>query len=209
MIGEWKSWHNNGQLILFANYKVVDESLLNILSSTNSGQIFMLRYGPYKSWYENGNPQASGMYKDDLMDGEWNWFYENGQPSTIEKYTAGQLTQMKCFDSTGKETGDFCSISKPAMLKDFGNYREYIESNLLWPEEAAKKKIQGLVKVKFKVNKKGELKDLTIESAQPILKKAVEELFLNMKEWYPAVSHNRTVDFEDEMEIPFYLKKKN
>ncbi len=48
------------------------------------------------------------------------------------------------------------------------------------------------------------LEDLVVESDQEVLKKAVIELFGYMKEWYPAVSHNRVVDWEDKMEIPFY-----
>ena len=49
----------------------------------------------------------------------------------------------------------------------------------------------------------GQLQNLAVQSKHPVLQKAVEELFSHMKEWYPAVSHNRTVVWEDEMVIPF------
>jgi hypothetical protein len=46
---------------------------------------------------------------------------------------------------------------------------------------------------------------LTITSTEPLLQKAVEELFAQMKDWDPAISHNRAVAFTDEMTIPFRL----
>jgi len=77
--------------------------------------------------------------------------------------------------------------------------------HLVWPEEALKKKIEGEVTVHIKINKKGALETLTLKSDRPILKKVVEDLFTSMKEWYPAISHNRVIDWEDDFIIPFYL----
>jgi hypothetical protein len=43
------------------------------------------------------------------------------------------------------------------------------------------------VKVQFTINKHGVLENLVLECEQEILKKAVLELFDQMKDWYPAV----------------------
>lgn len=93
------------------------------------------------------------------------------------------------------------------MLKGFGNYQQYIYQNLLWPQEAIQNNIEGEVRVRFAVNKFGQLEKLVIESDKEVLKKAVEELFETMKEWYPAVSHNRNIDWEEQITIPFYRNK--
>lgn len=62
------------------------------------------------------------------------------------------------------------------------------------------------MKVQFTINKHGVLENLVLESEQEILKKAVLELFEHMKEWYPAVSHNRAIRSEEKMTIPFYFR---
>ena len=119
-------------------------------------------------------------------------------------YREGKVVFLQCFDTKGKETGEFCSLARPALLKGFGDYKEFILQNLTWPEEALRKKIEGSVKVRFKVKKNEMLEDLVVECEQEVLKKAVIELVGYMKEWNRAVSHNRLVDWKDKIEIPFY-----
>jgi TonB family protein len=203
LVGLWKEWYLNGRLKYECEYR---EESFN-LASQFSDAYFGIKNGNFTSWYENGNLESTGFYKNDVMNEEWKWFHSNGNASTIEKYKEGKIISLQCFDTTGKEVGEFCSIAKPALLKGFGDYKEYIFKNLLWPEEAVKKNIEGSVKVRFTVNKNGTLENLVLETDQEILKKGVEELFESMKEWYPAVSHNRAIDWEEEMTIPFYRNK--
>lgn len=203
IVNEWKVWHENGQLYLLTHYKdhvdPVGAVTMNLISP------YGVKQGLQKTWYADGVLESEGNFENDQMHGEWKWYHENGKLSTIEYYNKGKVTEMKCFDSTGNETGDFCSIAKPALLKGHGNYKDFIRAHLLWPEEAVKKKIEGVVKARFRVDKWGMLKDLKLEGNSPLLKKAVEDLFLEMKEWYPAISHNRAVEWEEEIDIPFFL----
>jgi TonB family protein len=202
MIGEWKSWYPDGQIMIKGNYTTVPQNVGYI--NTSNAEWISFKNGLFTSWYANGKLEASGNYVNDSMNGEWKWYHENGNSSTVEIYHNGKISSLTCFDSTGKNTGEYCSIQKPAVLKKYGNYKEFIYQNLEWPAEAIKKKIEGTVKVRLTVNKDGRLEKLELESNQEILKKAVEELFKHMQEWYPAVSHNRPVAWTDEMEIPFY-----
>jgi TonB family protein len=203
MIGEWMSWYPNGQIMIKANYTTVPEESTGTIYSNEAVPI-AFKNGPFSSWYADGNLEASGSFVNNTIDGEWKWYHDNGKPSTIEIYKNGKINSLTCFDSTGKNAGDYCSIQKPAVLKKYGNYKEFIYQNLAWPEEAIKKKIEGTVKVRFTVNKEGKLEKLEVEGEQEILKKAVMELFKSMPEWYPAISHNRPIAWSDEMEIPFY-----
>ena len=155
----------------------------------------------------NGTLESSGNYENEIMNGEWKWYYENGNQSTIEYYSDGKISALQCFDSTGKSTGELCSISKPPMLKPEGDYKDFIFRNLLWPDEAIQSKIEGTVDVTVLITKEGELKELKITSDKEVLKKEVERLFENMKEWYPAISHNRPIESREELSIPFYRQK--
>jgi TonB family protein len=206
--GQWKSWYKDGKIMSdysFSNFETFDKTkYLNYtedISTLTNGIV----QGPFTTWYQNGNKEATGNFNNNLMDGEWKWYHENGNRATIETYEKGVVTNLKCFDTTGKEADDYCSISKPALLKNYGDYKQYIYQYLTWPEEAKKKGIEGEVTVQFRVTKTGQLENLKITSSYIVLNKAVEELFAGMKEWYPAISHNRAIDEEEEFVIPFRL----
>ncbi|HJW15576.1 MAG TPA: TonB family protein [Flavisolibacter sp.] len=204
LVNLWKEWYPNGHIKNECTYsEAQDQTIYKSINTPWTGP----RNGKYSSWYENGKMESLGKYINGIMDGEWKWYYDNGNISTIEFYSDGKISALQCFDTTGKSTGEYCSISKPPLLKPAGDFREYIFGNLLWPEEAIKNKIEGTVDVNFTVTKNGELKDLKITSDKAVLKKEVERLFETMKEWYPAVSHNRPVDAQEEFSIPFYRKK--
>lgn len=206
MVGEWKTWYNNGAIMMQLNYAGGEPGVLNKIMSSVYGPGFVgMKDGSFRSWYSNGLNESIGQFKNDRMHGTWKWYHENGLPSTIEEYIEGKLLSIECFDTTGNQTGDFCPVSRPAVLQEYGDYKQFIYQNLHWPEEALKKRIEGEVKVRFRINKKGELENLVLETDKEILRKAVQELFEQMKAWYPAVSHNRLADWEEEMTIPFYL----
>ena len=207
LVGLWKSWHPNGKLSSESHFKQEllpeEVSIITIAHAGAPPPLTGIRTGSYTSWYATGKKESEGSFKENKMDGDWYWYHPNGERSTIETYAKGTVTNLQCFDSTGKASPDLCSIEAPALLKQYGDYKAFLYQNLTWPEEARKKKIQGDVKVRFRVSREGQLQNLTIESSQPILKKAVEDFFNQMKEWYPAVSHNRIVVWEDEIIIPY------
>lgn len=203
LVGPWKEWYANGTLM----YDCVYGDNPNYLLTQLHGPYFGYKNGNFTSWYEDGTIESTGIYKYDVMDGEWKFFHSNGMQSTVEFYKGGKLASLQCFDTTGKQTGDFCSISKPAMLKGFGDYKQFIFQNLLWPEDAIKNNIEGTVNVHFTITKSGILENLVIEGVHDVLNKAVKELFESMKDWYPAISHNRAINWDEETSIPFYRKK--
>ncbi|HEX2606741.1 MAG TPA: TonB family protein [Flavisolibacter sp.] len=208
MIGIWNKWFDNGQQMIQAVYTAASlPPAVNDINGMVASAYTGIKDGYYTSWYRNGNREATGRFKQDQMEGEWLWFYENTQPSTQELYEGGKVVKLQCFDSTGKETGDYCSLSRPAVLKYYGDYKEFIFQNLQWPEEALKNNIEGTVNVKFKIDRLGQLQNLQLEGGHEILKKSVRELFDAMKEWYPAISHNRLMESEEEITIPFYRHK--
>lgn len=213
LVGQWKSWDRQGHLLNAAQYKdelnAEEIDRLQLKQMATATPLTGIRTGAYTSWYSNGHVESKGVFNNNLMDGDWHWYHPNGNQSTVETYANGVVTGLQCFDTAGRALPDLCSIASPAQLKRYGNYKEFIYENLTWPEEARKKKLQGDVVVRFQVNRDGQLVNLVIKSDQPVLQKAVEELFGYMKEWYPAVSHNRIVVFEDEMVIPFRKPKDN
>lgn len=203
MVGEWKTWYENGQLAILGNYREKQATALDVFLSEKIDVFTGTKDGVFTSWYTNGKMETTGFYAGDVLDSTWRWFHENGQPSTIEQYHMGKLASVQCFDTLGNFTGDLCPLSRSAGLQEYGDYKKFIYEHLLWPREAVRKGIEGDVRVRFTINKKGELVNLRVDTDQDLLKKAVLDLFDQMKEWYPAVSHNRVIDSEEEMIIPF------
>ena len=62
----------------------------------------------------------------------------------------------------------------------------------------------GVVQVEFTVSKDGTMKDLKIiSSPDPTLSNEVMRVVRSVPGWYPAISHNRAIDYTFKMNIPF------
>lgn len=208
MVGLWKSWYENGVLMNETKYAVAKEPSATKAVAEKLGLVYAApREGKFTQWYTSGNMESTGTYASDVLDGECRWFYRNGVESSIEKYRNGKLADIRCFDSTGKEKEGPCVVSRAPMLKSGQGHLDYIYQNLIWPDEALKKGIEGEVKVKLRINKNGEMEILELESDKEILKKAVASLLNEMKEWEPAISHNRTIEQTISFSIPFYRSR--
>jgi len=72
--GEYKQWHDNGQLELCCHYK---DGELN---------------GELKRWYANGNPAIHCYFKKDRIDGEYKTWLHNGQ-LTVVVYKKGKIVE--------------------------------------------------------------------------------------------------------------------
>ncbi len=158
-------------------------------------------------YFESGIVESKGTYKDGKIDGEWTWYYENGQIATKEKYANGQLESLECFDSTGMATGSNCAINRPPAIKGrYGGVEKYIKDSLRFPAEAALKEVEGYVAVKFNVTKKGEISEpVILGSPDPLFSQEAIRVIKSIPAWYPAIWHNRVVEYTYTLNIPFYL----
>jgi antitoxin component YwqK of YwqJK toxin-antitoxin module len=61
------------------------------------------RSGPFAYWYANGQISAMGTFTDDQPDNEWVWWHENGQKSAIGNYDNGaQIGEWRWWQESGK-----------------------------------------------------------------------------------------------------------
>ncbi len=222
-VGTWMHWYDNGNPKLMQSFtskenasKVSDPATTKIEGeiegTTNSlPDAMKVRRviegkleGPYASWYENGKMESSGAYSKDSLEGEWNWYRENGTPCTKEKYDNGKLVDLSCYNEKGEYAGATCSVAKgPVLIHPFFSPTEFIQFEL---SKADRKKInyEGNVLVQFKVMKDASVTNLLIDfSTDTTLNTAIKKIVSNMK-WSPAVSHNRPVDFQMHLLVPYY-----
>lgn len=164
------------------------------------------RTGLWKRYYDSGQVESIGTYVLDQQEGNWQYFRRDGTLSTKEVYAKGKIQQLECFDENGNSSGSFCSIMKPAVAKgSFFNFRQYAEDNIFWPKELDGKDVEGTVKVKYTITAEGKLINFKVlESPHAALSKEVERFFNSLEGWYPAISHNRAIDYTTEFALDFF-----
>ena len=85
--------------------------------------------------------------------------------------------------------------------------KSYIFQNLKYPVEAAQKKIEGRVVVRFLIDKKGKPGDLTIlKSDNSIFDNEAKRVISCMPDWKPASQSGKTVDVFLTLPLDFKLK---
>lgn len=83
------------------------------VSSSNPKQVITtgtyangLKQGPFVINYPNGILQAKGDFKDNLFDGKWEMFYEDGKPKFSFKATGTDIQIIDAWDAKGVKTVD-------------------------------------------------------------------------------------------------------
>ncbi len=162
--------------------------------------------GIWKTWYANGVLESEGTYTAGIPDGNWKWFHENGNPATVEIYQNSKLKDLSCFNESGTPTGFNCRLDKKPAPKGAYSFESYVIENLMYPEEALKKRVEGVVEFEFFVTKEGKLTRINFQNqGNRLLHDAVVNFLKAVPEWEPAISHNRKVDCLYTYSIPFYL----
>jgi antitoxin component YwqK of YwqJK toxin-antitoxin module len=184
--GLWLTWHSNGKMkdSLFYQYNGHREGLA-------------------KSWYENGNVESAGVFLQDKETGTWEWYHPNNRPATLEQYINGKLNGMQCFDTSGKLTGDFCSLSKPALFPGGPlAFEEYLKNNLRFPASAGNQR--GIVEMTVTIGPSGKPDEVAVTSSPSnYFSREAERLIYEMPVWEPSVSHNRLTKFPITVQLKF------
>ena len=160
--------------------------------------------GLWKIWFDTGQLEATGNFVDDSLQGEWTWYRENGTIATKETYKQNKLVSLQCFDETGKFTGDYCNILKPPVpLGNYVDFDTYVLDNIILPKELRNTRLEGVVKINCTISKDGKVMAVKIDGCRyESLQKEIEKFFVGIKEWSPAILHNRPVDYEFQYTLP-------
>jgi len=164
------------------------------------------REGIWKQYYDSGQAESIGTYINGSLAGEWQFFRKDGSLSTKEIYDNSKIKSLECFDENGNPTGNLCSILKPAVAKgSFYNLKQYALDNIYWPKELNGLQVEGVVKVRYTISAEGKMIEFKVlETPHESLSKEVQRFFASLEGWYPAISHNRAIDYTTEFSIEFY-----
>ncbi len=190
-VGLWQTFYSNGLCKDSIYYNVGKES------------------GQFKAWYKNGKLESEGLYDDSKKTGNWNFYYENGNFSTKEIYESNKIINLQCFDSLGNYQNDFCGIQKPAMFPGGPvKFDDYITNKIPYPEAAKTLLDNAVVHCEFTIDVNGKIKNIKCgDSPNIYFIKAIEVALNRMPLWEPAISHNRFVDYDVQIDVLFILTK--
>jgi len=86
-------------------------------------------------------------------------------------------------------------------------FREWVQNNLIYPQAAIDKNIQGRVTVEFVIDKTGSVKDVTVlREADPILEAEAVRVISSSPKWTPGKHREKTVDVVYVFPVVFSLK---
>jgi hypothetical protein len=183
----WQTWFPSGQI----------RDSIYFLNDLANGQC--------RKYFESGILESAGFYKNGTPDSIWTWNYENGQKATFEKYNNSRLSSFECFDSAGVSLGMNCAINRlPAIKGKYGGVEKYVSDSIRFPEKLNLPEITFLT-VQFTVSKLGNLSEpLIMQSSQNTLSAEIVRVLKSIPGWYPAVLHNRSMDYTYTLRITFY-----
>ncbi len=183
----WQTWYPSGQ---------VKDSVYFLNDMAN---------GSCSKFFESGQMEGKGFFRNGAPDSTWEWNHENGRKATQEKYSNGLLTSFECFDTSGNSLGMNCALNRlPAIKGKYGGVEKYVSDSLRYPEKIKLADI-SVATVQFTVDKQGMMSEPNILGAlQPELSKEIVRVLRSIPGWYPAVLHNRTMDYTYTLSITFF-----
>jgi TonB family protein len=117
------------------------------------------------------------------------------------------LLAFICFLICSTQSIDAQNSSPAQPYGDSKLVNDFVNNEMVYPEAAFQKGIEGIVSLQFLVDEKGEVKDLRIkEGVAPSLDAEAIRIF-RMLLWEPATRLGNPVASENEFQVKFNIKK--
>lgn len=167
--------------------------------------------GFYQSYLDDGKTiRTKGRLMTGKRSGKWTFKDSKGIPGVDAVYLADSVISTVCYNEQGEvETGKTdCRIEKPAAFNGGPDgWRRYLERRLVYPEQAFKNNIQGVIRVQFIIEKDGSVSDVKVlGSPNELLAAEAMRLIKQSPKWEPAVQYNRRVIYRHIQSITFALQ---
>ena len=164
--------------------------------------------GLYQSYLDDGKTiRIKGRLMAGKRSGKWIFKDSKGTPGVDAVYLADSVISAICYDELGQiETGKTdCRVEKQAAFKG-GNdgWRRYLERSLVYPEDAVKNNIQGVVSVEFIIEPDGSVSNaIVLGSPDKLLAAEALRMIKKSPKWEPAIQYNRQIISRHVQSITF------
>ncbi len=162
--------------------------------------------GTSKFWFENGQLKREINYKQNQYHGNLLTYWENGQPKRKDFYENDKLVEGICYDSLGNTIEYFPFEIMPQFPGGQSNLVLFLKTNIRYPVNAQRNKIQGRVITEFVVDAEGKIVDLKIvRSVNWELDAEALRVIHKMPDWIPGVQDGIKVRVKYTLPVNFRL----
>lgn len=154
-----------------------------------------IEHGKFLYYYRNNQIESEGEYCLGKKCGIWKRYNYDGSPRADRVYP-----DSSTFTQKGR-------IEKPAQYPGgYNKLLEFVQKNANYPIEALQQHIEGVVKISFRVDEGGLVRDVeVVESGQYFLDRAALECMWKMPLWQPAERSNQTIPSNFILPITFEI----
>jgi TonB family protein len=195
-----------------------------IFLSDNMKLISVRRYSDYKRaeldgrcqyFFPNGNLGLETNYQKGLQKGKEKSFFENGQLKRLLIWDADTIVSGTFFNADGtpntnvtqSDLYDFINQVPPAFPGGEQQLLKFLFTNIIYPEKAKENNWQGVVVMRFVIQKNGVVTDVeVIKSVQKVLDNEAMRVIKAMPRWKPGSVNGRPVRVRFTLPITFILE---
>lgn len=154
------------------------------------------RDGLFFYYFENGNLESKGYYCDHQKCGVWNRWNFDGSTRADRIYPDPEAIYRNG------------PVETPATFPGgYGALMDFIQDETIYPPEALKKEIEGTVKISFRIDEGGLVRDVEVaKESQYFLDRAALECVWKMPLWTPAKREGSTKPSNFIIPIRFSIK---
>jgi TonB family protein len=214
----WTWWYENGNKKSEHHYRNGKLEGLYTDWYTNGNKSYEVNYvdnvtiGTMRKWYENGQLKsevtyvpASGPWVS--ADGKAAVYYEQGALKRESLFKNDKEVLSKCYDDKGNlVTCETPFYAIPSFVGGLPALSQYLLSNIVYPNQAYLKRIQGKVLVGFIVDKDGSILDAHIvQGVNSDLNVEALRVVRRMPKWNPGYQDGEAVKVRFVQPINFAL----
>jgi periplasmic protein TonB len=170
--------------------------------------------GTFSYYYKNGFIDSTGDYSNGYQNGTWYYFNDTGKVTARKDFSMGHITQTASLSTTSslREANiadSFTHVESPSFFgESINSWPKYLNNNFVYPDGAAKNKIQGNVTAIFSIEENSSISHLAIfKSAEYSLDNETLELIRKSADWHPAVRDGIKIKSTRKQTINFVLER--
>ncbi|WP_289056240.1 energy transducer TonB [Carboxylicivirga marina] len=208
-----KDFDTKGKLYLrcyFMAHKRYKYDILDFVNLKKSHPKKTIKLNAAITTYPNDTTSKKSFYDDGVLIKEkvvYSTYYASGILKTKRVYENGIKVEDNIFPEDLESGPTFFIVDKmPEYPGGEEGFVSDIQAALVYPKEAIKKKIQGIVYVEFVVNTKGELVEPKIkQSVHPLIDNEALRIVKTTKKWIPGKSYGRLAKVRYSVPVVFKL----
>ena len=158
-------------------------------------------------WYKNGQVKDSLRYSIDEFGGKQVTYWPNGVRRRVDLYSQNKFLSGNCWGHDGQDTAHYNMESQAKFPGGIPALMSFLKTHINYPRMAKRHRIQGIVMVRFVVEKDGSISAVkVIQSADSLLDASAINVVKEMPKWTPGKFENEVVRNSFRLPIRYKLR---